>query len=227
MIYIDIPHKCSLRLNVDIAQGKGENECYVFCFCLNLSFTIEGKKIKCPLHRKQFLFQRRDTQLAVSAVPQLRCCSLFPALSHSPGLAGIKGKDMSSVQSGRGPFFSFGIPFSSCLCLPGKVRWPMAGTHSRHRRGLQRAAQTSLAFGTGAISLILHGPLDLTFISGLVGKPWLGLVSSRPASILSKKGSHVSHSLVCLDFVGVGDQWPNNYNVRLWSLVLGQLERRV
>lgn len=123
----------------EYCPGKGKKWMQHFLFCLNPSFT-KTEKIKYPSHRKQLLFKRRrvwSSHFSHSLVPVL--------LYSEPSGTNFTPQDRSGLRTGifpwskvsEGPFSSSGIPFSSCLCLTGKVRWPRAGAHSHHQIGLE------------------------------------------------------------------------------------------
>lgn len=141
------------------------------------------------------MFTERRCGLAASAVLQLQG-SLLSALLHrfhSLDWSGSKARILPWSKVPEGPSSSSGIPSSSCLCLPGKVRWPRAGAHTHHGKAV-----------SGEGSLNQRGPRhwsnlpcfskDLwntnpTFTPGLGGRRRKG---SRPAVGPGKKNSHTT-----------------------------------
>lgn len=130
-----------------------------------------------------------------------------------PRLIRIKGKDIFLLLSIRDPFFSFGIPFSSCLCLP-------PGEGSLDQFGLRHWSNLSCFSRDHWNTKIWHSSLGLK-------EKWkaLDLSSAWPASVLGGKSSHMTLSDLLRLHFGVGGQWPNYYSIHLRSLTLNQLAK--
>lgn len=133
-----------------------------FFFCLNLSFT-KGKKTSNIHHRKQFLFKEEGCGLAVSGVPQLHdpLCSQPSCTNSTPqDGSGSRARIFPWSKVPEGPLSSLGIPFSSCPRLPGKVRWPRAGTHTLPtRKGWRGQPRPAWPLTLEQSLLLFHAPL--------------------------------------------------------------------